>query len=508
MKRNKSLTYLYLFLFTLSVFLFFGNGHYGGDGLQNYLAAKSIFLDGKFIIQGHTFAVKEMASASQTLPAGTIGMPLLLVPLYSLGQLIAKIFIRIPPDYITQFTVSLANPLITALISLLLFIFLENLGFKKKTCLTTVLCFSFSTMSLIYTRSGFSDPAITLFVLLAFLFMHTYEKNQKIRYLFFASIFVGYTLLIKRNSFLYLPLLILYLLYKTIKIKDPKSVFKIWLAILLPVLFFISAYFWFSSFFIAGDYSGVYQDLKESGSFSFFNVFKGGYYYLFSPGKGFFFYNLPLLLSLFAIKGFFMKRKKISVYVLCFIIVNLVFYFFKFTRGTLFSWGPRYLYPVVPFLCLFLAEFIENAKSWPKKALFWLLAWLGFLIQIPVLFVNLTSYLMFVKEKLNLPEYLINFMPELSPLRGNLMVFSSAIYKGLTGISLNFKYGPDNLFLAPVIKNLNGYDTLDIWWINIIKVHSSLFYFVLFGCLILITIIIISVIKLNNLINDEYAPNS
>ena len=189
-KRRKFLLHMYIFIFIFSFFMFFSNGHYGGDGLENYLTAESIVLDGDISIYDRPFGVAEMnneargkvESVSNRYSSYGIGMPILLVPLYVLGHFISMALPAIGHDYITQFCVSLANPVIGALIALILFMLLERLGFDKKTQVITVLCYSFCTMSLIYTRSGFSEPAVTLFVLLAFLFLHKYESEGLARY--------------------------------------------------------------------------------------------------------------------------------------------------------------------------------------------------------------------------------------------------------------------------------------------------------------------------------------
>lgn len=506
--------YLYLFLFILSILVFFSNGHYGGDGLENYLTAESIVLDRDLTIHDRAFGIKEIRYETRGMvdskggyrSAYGIGMPILLVPLYALGNLISKFIPQVPHDYLTQFTVSLANPIIITLTALVLFIFLGELKFSARTSFLTAICYSFCTMSFIYARSGFSDPAVGLFILLGMLLIYKYETTRINRYLLFAVFCIGYTILLKKNSFLYLPILAMYLVYKGLRAKSPKAFIKLLLTVTIPTLFFILLYFLFQNAGMSDKYASsqkTFVGLVRDGTVLGCQMFKGLYYYFLSPGKGFFLYNLPLILALFAIKDFTKKRKEIALYIIIFIFINVLYYSLKFTRGTLFSWGPRYLYPLIPLMCIPLAEFIENSKKVFKKAAVIMLCIAGFIIQIPCLFINFSNYIFFVKDKLFLQEYLINFMPELSPIMGAWWLFISAVKRTFGGVSLNFTYSPDIQFLEPITRSLNGYDVWDIWWVNAPKVSPSILPVVITILLSLLFVSVTCAIKLKQSLSNN-----
>lgn len=496
--------YIALFCFFLAFFIFFSNGHYGGDGLENYLTAESIVLDGDIAIHDRPFGINQMryeprgvAGAGQKTYSGYgIGMPLLIVPFYFTGHILSRFLKSIPHDYITQFTVSLINPIITALIALLLFIFLKKINFKIKTCFLTTLCYGMCTMGLAYTRSGFSEPAVTLLVFLAMFFIFNYEKTGHSGYIFTSGLLVGFSLLIKDGALLYLPLFFLYIIGKTPRmVHSPSRLIKLWIAALAPVSICLLLYC-INHTFIR---SAAITSQKSEGIISIFKgtmMLKGLYYYLASPGKGYFFYNLPLLLALFAIKDTFLKKYKPALFCTVFIMANLLFYSYIFKRGSLFSWGPRYLYPTIPFMCIFFAQFVENAVSKFKKGIIATFCFLGFSLQIPCLFVNFSNYIFFVKEKLGLPEYFINFMPELSPIRGGWVLLLSALNKVFTGVSLNFKYDPDWKFISAIAKNLQSYDIWDIWWVNILSIAPQLAPLVIAAVLFLLVILVTSFINI------------
>lgn len=482
---NKNILYFCIFIFFFSCFFLISNGRYGGDGLENYLTAESIILDGDLAIHDRPFQIKEMNYASRGYedPQGRfyssygIGMPVLLIPLYAIGHFVSKIVPSIPHDYITQFCVSLANPIIIALTALVVFIFLIKLKFDAKASFLTMICYAFCTMSLNYVRSGFSEPTVGLFVLLALLYFFMYEKDGHVRYILFAGILIGYSLLIKKNSFLYLPLFLLYIIYKSfaMKLSSKRIVFLI--AGLFPIAIFILAHFYFrhliSSHATEIKTSGI-DDIMHEGMTYGGNFIKALYYYIFSPGKSYFFYNVVLIFSLFGINSLWRKNRRLTLYFLICVTVPFLFYSYRFMRGSLFSWGPRYVYPTIPIMCIFLAGFIDNAKSLIKKSIFAAGAVISFMVQLPSCFISFSNYLYFVKEKLGLQEYLINFMPELSPLKGSWYIFVSAIKHTLTGQSLLFKFNPDPVFLEPISKSMADYDIWDLWWVHAVKISPNL----------------------------------
>ncbi len=509
---RKLLFYTAIFGLFFSIFVFLGNGHYGGDGLENYLTAESIVLDGDLKIYDRPFEVKEMrAKKTKTREQDGaryskygIGMPLLLVPLYGLGQAIASFIPGISYSYVTQFCVALTNPLITALTVLMLFVFLENLGYEPRTCFFTVLCYAFSTMVPAYARSGFSEPAVTFFVLSAVFFLHKHEKSSLTRYLVLAAVLVGYTLLIKINSLIYLPMMFGYAVYRSKK-EWPGwgRSFRLWMAVILPLAFAVGVALYVRTLGGAGVADatvGSFNRMFRGSIGSMQSLVKGLYYNLFSSGKGYFFYNVPLVLALFAVKDFLRKNRTIAMVCLIFIVTNFFVYSFIFKRGSLFSWGPRYLYPTIPFMCVFLAQFIDNARSVAKKIAVAAAGLIGCFIQLPVMFINVSKYLFFVKEKLMQEEYFINYVPHLSPLYGNWRLFLSAITRSVSGVSLSFTYDPDYWFLKPIIVSLKGYDVWDIWWVNAVKVSPRFSIMVLMTAFLLVFVMILCLVKIKRTI--------
>ncbi|MBP7216237.1 MAG: glycosyltransferase family 39 protein [Candidatus Omnitrophica bacterium] len=480
-------TLILLFVFIFSVLFLFSNGRFGGDGLEDYLTAESLVLDQDLAIHDRPFAVKEMryqprGEAGQKgyySPHG-IGMPMLLVPFYLIGLLFSGIFSQLPRDYLTQFFCSLANPFFISMTAVALFKFVEDSGLTRKTSFYTTLVYCFSTMTLIYGRSGFSEPALAFFILLAFYYLFLYEKQGKGRHLVFFSCCVGSSILIKDVSFLYLPLFFLYVFTKCVRVRSKQAgLYRIKLLsqALIPLATFVFFYFFVHALAasnVSASPTGRLDLLVKYGFVLGLQPWKGLYYFLLSPGKGFFVYNPVLLCGLFGVAYGVKRLKIVSWGMLGFMLFTLLYYGSKFTRGSLFSWGPRYLYTVIPLFSIFLAFFMENIRTMGKRLIVFGFSVIGFFIQLPALVIGSTQFIFFVKEKLGLSEYLINFMPELSPIKGSWALLSSAITNSLTGRSLTFVYKPDVWFIQPVEQSMVGYDSWDIWWVHAVALNASL----------------------------------
>lgn len=232
---------------------------------------------------------------------------------------------------------------------------------------------------------------------------------------------------------------------------------------------------------------------------------KGLYYFLVSSGKGYIFYNVAMILGFFAIKYFFRRNRSFCVFVLALLLSNLLVYSFIFVRGSLFSWGPRYLFPTLPLFALFLAEFMSKNDTLKRKAVVFMFAVIGFLIQLPNFFVNFSKYLFFVKEKLGLSEYLIDFMPELSPIKGAWALFLSLISRFLGGGSLSLSFNPDLWFFTTTTASLDGYDVFDIWWANVSKISGSLAPYVMAVALAYVILGLFSFYKISTYLKEDRA---
>jgi len=485
---NKKI-YVTIFLFFLAIFVFFSSGHYGGDGLENYLVAQSIVKDGDLSIHDAEFGVKEMkyqkrgkiGSGGKIYSTHGLGMPILLVPLYFLGSIMSFFVKGVHPEYVTQLFVSFANPIMCAGLSVVFILLLSELKYSMRISFISTLIFSFCTMSVVYSRSGFSEPAVTLCFLIAAFFTLRYLNTGLLRYILYSGFFSGYPILIKKTYLIYIICFVLPLLVYGYKEKNVRKMVVKLAIFAIPLVIYLLIILGFNYVRYEGIFNteyGTVSDViaKVSTPHKYFKAF---FYFFFSSGKGFFFFNIPLILFLFGVKDFCRRNKVFSFLVLSIILLNFSFHIYLFDRGTLFSWGPRYLYLSIPFFAVFLAHAIHESKYFSGKLAIWVLAIMGFLVQLPSLFINNSRWLFFLKEKLNVDEYMINYVPDLSPIKGTWYMCLSCLYNVKSDKSLAFGFDPDHRFITPANAFLSGYDSLDIWWFHALKVHSSMMPFVL-----------------------------
>lgn len=504
MQNSKSSISLWIFVLFLGSFIFCGNGKFGGDGLENYLTAESLVLDGDLSIHDRNFQVKEMRyeergsrdTEGKFYSSYGFGIAALLVPLYAIGHIISKFITFIPHDYLCQYLVSLFNPLVSAFLIVLLFKFLLTLGYKIKDSLLTCLIYGFCSMGIVYARSGFSEPFMALLVLFSCYLTYYFLKTKRASYLFSSSLCLSYVFFIKKNLSVFLLVFMAYVILLDFRQKIGfKRLLKHLFFLSLPPLIFLGLILWQNKLFYGsilntefGNAQGMLSHLRIGKS----SPIKGLYYYLLSPGKGFFLFNIALIPGLFAIKSFFRTFRSFAAYLWGIVLINLAFYVLIYTRGSIFSWGPRYLFPVLPIFALPFAEFLKYAKTTLRKAAVIIFAAIGFLIQLPALIVNFSSFIFYVKEMLNLPEYLIDFMPDLSPITGSWFLLISFLWRNLSGISLDFIYNPDFKFISPVVRPLSGYDVGDIWFLNIVRIKHSLMWPVIITAMLILALIVYS----------------
>ena len=477
---------IWLFFLVLSVYLLVASGHYGGDAVNNYLTTQSMIINKSIEIDTKGFNISEVKLDKEAVVRGVggaayssqgIGMPLLQVPLYLIGLIISKVVSTLPSGYITFFLVSFTNSFISAVNAVLLFMIMLKLDFNRKHAVYLSVAYSFCTWAIVYSKTGFSEPAQVTFMLLALLALFSYFKkrgNSK-ALLVLAGVSLGFMGLIKSYSIILCPIFALYFWSKSEKGRKAD--------ILIPAISYAAVFsveLLLNHVRFGGILKSGYGDTLAVGFGYGKHFFKGLYYYWFSSGKGFFFYNAFLALAFISWRTFYTKNRK-EFWLVLFIILAYVLYFAHFfKRGSIFSWGPRYLFPITPLFLLFMEGLFK------RKTLVYILALLSlltFAVQIPAVVMNYSKYIYFVKERLGLEEYMINFIPDLSPIKGCWHLLVSSIGNRFFGSEHLFLYSPDPVFIKPVSSVMSGYGILDLWYVNLAAFNKQYIWLGLTGAL-------------------------
>ncbi len=474
-------------IFFISLYSLFCIGHYAGDGYEDYLTAKSIVLN-------HSLAFNERPSnnidefnyrerlgiagrdGNTYSSRGGLVVPLILSVFYYLGHVIAGFFKNISHDFITMFFVSFSNPFISAVNCLLIFIISLNLHYKTRTALTITFIYGLATMAPVYTRTGFAEPALTMFLLLSIHFILKYKRSANVIFLALAGAALALSVFTKSIAAIFLPFIILYTMWVIFENKKEPArrsydiaFFALPLSMILISIGIFNYCIYGGIFKFGGKEAMEVTDRVSKAP----HFIKGLYYYLLSTGKGFFIFNVPIILAFLGLADVSAKRRKETVLFILLFLVNLVFFTMSFRRGSLFAWGPRYLFPSLAFLIFLVGDFFENNNNFAGRIGIFLVSVTGFFIMIPCMFVNQSRFYFFVKEKLNMPEYMVNFIPDLSPIMGVWKLFISRLAFIAKGAEMSFVYNPDYRLVMPVSASMYGYNNFDFWFLKIINIKPE-----------------------------------
>lgn len=249
--------------------------------------------------------------------------------------------------------------------------FLSKLIFKenKKAILLPSLFYSLTVLPIQLSHFFAVDTFLCFFILLTFVFFSYWLYQKKLLFLIFASISFSLALSCKISAVLFLPIIVLFFIYKIIKNKKINT-FEIFLFLIISFLTFriFQPYAFIGFFKINPDFIESFEILK------FILTSKDVFYPpeiqwlnripIIYPFINIIFFGLGLpifLIFILSIKNLF----KIKVN---FIILNIIVWilFLLIEQGWQFTATMRYFLPVYPFIC-FLSALLVSSKSFNKK---------------------------------------------------------------------------------------------------------------------------------------------
>lgn len=127
-------------------------------------------------------------------------------------------------------------------------------------------------------------------------------------------------------------------------------------------------------------WSLAHSDKFDFWSFSGFPEALFGF--IFSPGKGLIFFSTTILIAFFAIKTFWKKQRLMFYAILLISAAYIIIFSLNFAwHGSIWSYGPRYILPIIPFL--YLPIIYLKPHKWVFVSLL-----LTFILQIVLISVN------------------------------------------------------------------------------------------------------------------------
>lgn len=483
---------LFLFILFGSIYFLIQSGHiYSSDTNPRYELAKSI-------TDYHRLSVPENINSTVQGKDGKyysfygIGQSILFIPLYLTGKGVSLALPGLEKDYINEFAASFINAVFTALTCILLFVFGLTIGYSKKTSFLVSLIYGFATIAIVYAKDSYEHPLEAFFILLAVFCTYLYVKKKNLKWLVISAVSMGFEIITRLPPIFLVPLIFGYvILHKsnfpsTGKLKKDLLVFGI---SILPFIIFILwyNYFRFGSIFETG-YQRVWgQDFT---AIFFTNpVLNGIYGLMFSPGKGLLFYTPVLILSLASWKFFHKKDKFLSLLFISIILFYILFYAKTWKGYEGWSWGPRYVFPVIPFIILPLGALMESEYFKTKKyikPITTALILLSFIIQIPAVLVNYQRYLYVAYNESTLFNGTIINNPKYSHIIKQWDMLFEVISKmkntDIRALSVN----SSSLDMQEMLDKGRTMNIMDIWWVHLYYMNFSKILIVIMLMLLLI----------------------
>ncbi len=418
-----------------------------------------------------------------------LGWPVLTVPFYVLGK------------YTGSGSESLINAMqimAAAITVVIVYLFCVTLRYSNRSSLVAAIFYGFGSMAWPLAKQPFDHVVETLFVFLSVYFLYLFVLGKRISRLVLSAVFLGIALNIRLTSILVIPGLFLMgrtVVPRGVPLKQYRNDLIKYVAtygtVLIPFLF---AILWYNYYRFGSIYETGFQLIAKETGLDFFSgtpLFTGLRGFLWSPGKGIFFYSPVAFLFFWGIVPFYRKYPELSQ---GFIITMLSFILF-FSKNIYWhgdwAWGPRYLLVLLPFLIVPVAELVEketdSKKNKPsiRKTVIYGIFGLGILIQSAAVSVHCYKYFIDLQLEKNLqfvvtkepgvptiiePPPEVHFDWKMSPV---LAQFRSLYEMGKEVGTYRYVDLPEDASLDESIKVYPLLHIYDFWWLYAYFIYGS-----------------------------------
>ncbi len=386
------------------------------------------------------------------------GQSILFIPFYSMSFLLTKDDTR--SYYLTAFSISFINYIINAISAFFLFKIIISIGYSRRKSLFVALVFCFTSYSFVFAQSTYEHHFEMLLLLISiFLTITSHNKNRFI----LAGLAISIGLLFRSTTIIIIPSILLLIMNSKGRIHFLLGV----LPGLIIVLLF--NYYRFNNPLESG-YSLAWPLAygSEMNFWSLGQIPSAIVGLIFSPGKGLLFFSPTIIIGLFGLKLFYLKNKRFSIALLITILSYLIIFSMNFAwHGSIWSFGPRYILPLVPLLYLPIVEL--KIRPWIYSVLI-----IAFLAQVLLISVNynrgvLEQYV--ICNGLDDDIYINSFSNTPYLIQGKN--FSVILPKNIKGNLVN--YQPNSPWKKEVylgsnkdmLKDSIEINSINFWWIRI-----------------------------------------
>ena len=413
--RQPHVQFLWLLVFLLALLLLLAGGRIAPqDEETTFRMTANLIESGRFTITTQDFTLEAQTfpgflphlqprtyittwagpgSDGQIYPQYTHAQSLFVVPLYLLGRLFTDAPVTLSSVAFTKFTTSLLNPILIAVTGWLVAVFASRLGMSYRLSVILGLASPLATMALAYIDTSFSEPLLTLALLVATYAVYQACFDNPLGYLAVAGAALGLALYTRERSIILLPPFLVYVF-----LTQPRRQWSVWLALLIPIGIagaLVGAWNWirFGSPLVTS-YAAWQPDTGFSTP-----ILVGVFGLWLSAGKGLLFYNPIAWLGLIGLIPLWRRDRLLAALVGLLLLISTLFFarYDLWTGG--WNWGPRYLLPLLPLLVLSAGVWVQvNPSRFRRSALLAVCA-LGVLLNTPAVLVDHSRYMVEAGER-------------------------------------------------------------------------------------------------------------
>jgi len=372
-----------LFIFFFAAYIFTASGDIFSQGdtairvqiAENMLGRFSVELHGWHLIYYHHMKREwfdpriSAGRGGGTFSTYLLGQPLAIMPFDKIGGMIA-VREQWPYGPTVMWFARLVGPLFGALEVTLFFVFSIRLRYGLIRALLLTLIFGFATSVWPDEQSVLEHTEVAFFLLLGMYFAFRYrEQNRGVAYMLYSAFAIGGAAITRyQDAFMACLAIGLYIILPGGASRSAWARIRALVLFGVGLLPFAAIDLWYNWYrFMSPFQTGHYEKLFG------YPPQRGIPGLLVSPGKGILWYCPVIFLLVFAARGFWRRYPAFFTASMA-LVVGLVFLYANVTfwHGDP-TWGPRYIYPTVPFLILPLGE-IFLVKTRRRNALWFVTA--------------------------------------------------------------------------------------------------------------------------------------